>query len=144
MREIVPNALSVRHAAELAALVGYINFAHPLVSGLVDRVLDITSVSTADPSYARIEARPEGHPWHVDTGSKGHMGWCCLSAGVLLTPPESFTGGGLYFRDDPDTAVYHYLDLVLYDDDPGNEHCVTRSRGDRRALIMFFQGAENG
>lgn len=137
------SALSVDDCAELASLDGYIDFAHPLVGGLVDRILEVAAVESDPPAYARVEARSEGHPWHVDTGTKGHMGWCRMSGSIVLTPPESFSGGGFYFSDSTEPIV-HYRDFIVYDDHPSNRHCVTRSRGDRRALIMFFRGGDNG
>tara|TARA_R110002153_G_scaffold85797_2_gene213754 strand:+ start:552 stop:722 length:171 start_codon:yes stop_codon:yes gene_type:complete len=54
-----------------------------------------------------------------------------------------FSGGGLYFRDEPDIAIFAYTDLVIYsNDDPLNEHVVARSRGDRRVLLMFMGGLD--
>ena len=79
----------------------------------------------------------------MDTGTKGHMAWCRYSARVLLDAPDMFSGGGLYFRDEPDIAIFAYTDLVIYsNDDPLNEHVVARSRGDRRVLLMFMGGLD--
>ena len=138
MRELYRGALPPGDALSLSSHVGYREFSEPLISGLIDLIVGAAPVTLEDPSYCRVEARSEGHPWHRDTGTKGHMSWCRLSARILLTPPSSFTGGGLYFRDRQEEPLFHYGDLLIYDDDPSNEHCVARSRGDRRVLIMFF------
>jgi len=55
-----------------------------------------------------------------------------------LSPVNTFTGGGLCFREDPEIHILHYLDLLMWDGD--EEHCVIKSRGDRRSLLMFFEG----
>jgi hypothetical protein len=144
LRHYFPKVLSPEEALALAADVGYRDFSDSLISPLVDLVRSVAGISLAPPSYCRIEARPAGHPWHEDTGTAGHMGWCRWSASALLTPSAMFTGGGFYFTDDPETAIHHYCDLVVYDDAPSNRHCVTRSRGDRRSLIMFFTGNADG
>jgi hypothetical protein len=90
------------------------------------------------PSYVRVEQKPGGHPWHLDTGTKNHMSWCKYTARVLLTPEDSFEGGGFYFRDDPNNALFGYRDLILFDQIPPNEHFVASHSGDRRVLLMFF------
>lgn len=65
------------------------------------------------------------------------MTWCGYSASVLLT--KKFDGGGFYFKDKPDTPVFHYCDCLLYSSGKENEHCVASNSGGRKVLIMFFQ-----
>ena len=139
------DALTPAEADAIADGVGYRSFDDPLFAGLMGRVRSgAPDVILEEPSYCRVEARPEGHPWHTDLGTAGHMGWCRWSAGMLLTSPDTFSGGGLYFRDRPDDPLFHYCDLWVWDSGPlENAHCVTRSRGDRRVLIMFFAEAED-
>lgn len=123
--------------------MGYRDFADPIFAGVISKVLGASPfVSLAAPSYMRVEQRPDGCPWHRDIGTgkggSGHMTWCVWSGTLLLTPPDSFEGGGLFFRDAPDVAVHHYCDLVLSDDAPENEHRVASNSGGRIALLMFL------
>jgi|TARA_Y100000310_G_scaffold250498_1_gene256739 hypothetical protein len=144
LRERVPDVLTPDEASELGSEIGYRDWDEPLIARLVDLVQAAVPALTAPPAYCRVERRPEGHPWHHDVGAKGHMAWCRYTAGCVLTPREAYSGGGFYFRDQPDVASHHYCDLVFYDDAPENEHTVARHRGDRRVLLMFFTGADEG
>jgi len=143
MRWYAPGVLTEAQGAELAAEVRYREFGEPIIRDVVKQVQNFAPVNLADPSYARVEERPAGCPWHHDTGTgKGHMGWCKFTAGILLTDPRGFDGGGFYFRDKG--PIHHYLDLSVWDDAPENEHCVTSNSGGRITLLMFFQGGEVG
>lgn len=137
-RHCFEAAITTLEAHDLAFTVGYRDFTEPLIAGLVRKVLEVAPITLLEPAYARVEKRPEGHPWHTDAGNKhgGTRGWCAWSAGVLLTPPDQFSGGGLFFRDDSQTPIYHYRDLWVWTGD--ETHCVTPHSGDRRVLIMFF------
>jgi hypothetical protein len=56
-----------------------------------------------------------------------------------LDPDDSFSGGGFYFRDRPNDAIFGHGGLLIYsNDEPANEHLVTRSRGARRVLLLFM------
>jgi hypothetical protein len=132
------NALTVDEAADLAAMVEYKLFGHPVIHRLVEQVREVyPDISTGDPSYCRVERKSDGHPWHIDTGNKGHMAWCRVSARVLLTDPaRAFTGGGFYFREDPDNPIFGYRELQFFRAD--RAHSVASHKGDRRVLLMFF------
>jgi hypothetical protein len=136
------GVLSPEDAEDLASVPKYLDFSHETVGPLVDLVYGVADICTGAPSYCRVECRKEGHPWHIDTGTSGHMAWCSVSASVLLTPPDAFDGGGFYFADAPDAPIFHYLDLLIYDDAAENRHCVARNSGGRSVLLMFF-GREN-
>jgi hypothetical protein len=135
---VVSNAITVDEAADLAATVQYKNFSHRVIDRLVGHIREVYSdVSTGDPAYCRVEQKSIGHPWHIDTGNKGHMAWCRVSARVLLSDPaRDFTGGGFYFRDDPDTPIFGYRDLQFFRAD--RAHSVASHNGDRRVLLMFL------
>ena len=128
-------------AAEIAADVRYRAFSESLFAGIVRQVLENAPMIALDaPSYIRVEERPSGCPWHNDTGTgSGHMGWCRYSAGVLLTDPAGFSGGGFHYSDDG--PIFHYCDLAMWDDAPENRHYVASSGGGRKALLMFFAAA---
>ena len=140
MRWEFPGVFTAGEAADLAGDVGYLDFGDPRLGGVLDLLRGVAPIDTADPAYVRIEQRPQGHPWHFDTGTKGHMGWCRFTAGSLLVPPDRFDGGGFYFRDRG--PVFHHLDLLAWDSDEENEHCVTSNSGARVVLLMFFGGAD--
>ena len=144
MRQCIPGIITDEDAAALSTDVGYLDLCDFRLSGIIAGIRSLAPIDLSDPSYARVEKRPQGHPWHTDAGNKhgGVRGWCRWSAGVLLTPTSQFDGGGLYFRDDMHTAIHHYCDLWVWDGD--EEHCATSHNGDRRVLIMFFRGIENG
>tara|TARA_R110000751_G_scaffold264535_2_gene363612 strand:+ start:7288 stop:7722 length:435 start_codon:yes stop_codon:yes gene_type:complete len=144
LRVVFPAVITESQASELAADVGYLEFSDPRVSGLVEIISEIAPVSLDAPAYCRVEQRPEGHAWHQDTGTKSHMGWCKYSAGLLLVPSDKFSGGGFYFRDNPDNPVFHYCDLLVWSGGSDNVHSVARNSGERVSLIMFFGGSEDG
>ena len=135
---VVPNALTGDEAADLAATIQYKIFSHEVIERLVGYIQEIyPNVSTSDPSYCRVERKDIGHPWHIDTGNKGHMAWCRVSARVLLTDPaRDFTGGGFYFREDPDNPIFGYRELQFFRAD--RAHSVASHKGDRRVLLMFL------
>ena len=141
MRWRFPSVLTAAEAKSLASVEEYKGFDAVAVAPVVGLIGSVADVTLAAPSYCRVEGRREGHPWHCDTGSQGLMAWCRVSASVLLTPPDEFTGGGFYFRDAPEEPVFHYRDCLVYDDAPENEHCIAANSGGRRALIMFFAHA---
>ena len=143
MRHLVSGIISPIEAASLASEVRYLEFSDDRLAGILGSMSAVFPVSLEAPSYVRVEHKLEGHPWHTDRGARGHMDWCLYSAGVLLTKPETdFTGGGFYFKNDPDTPLFPYCDLITWDSAPENAHSVAKHRGDRRALIMFFGGVD--
>jgi hypothetical protein len=144
LRDCLPGVLSASEAYALSRDIEYRTFEEPLIARLVDVLRTKIDIDLGSPSYVRVEARIEGHPWHTDLGNKtgGTRGWNKFSASVLLTPPEQFTGGGVYFRDQPDTPIHNYCDLWYWDHN--EEHCAPRHHGDRRMLLMFFQGGADG
>ena len=134
--------MTAKEASDLASEVGYLELTDPRLVGILANIASCWPISLEKPSYVRVEHKLEGHPWHTDKGTKGHMDWCQYSAGVLLTPITEFTGGGFYFRDTPDEPLFPYCDLITWDSAPENAHSVAKHRGDRRALIMFFRGED--
>ena len=102
------------------------------------------------PSYWRIETRPKGHEWHFD-GCKlvngefvdNHMAWCEIGTTMLLSTPECFTGGRVFFEigGEPVEVKDHYLNGVCYTAGKLNNplrHMVEPHEGTRTVLLMFF------
>ena len=135
MRLLHPRVFAPGEANSL--VVGTVSLAHPLVRRIIDLMPNAKIVEHA---YARVEAKPDGHDWHVDTGTGDHMPWCGWSASVLLTPPNQFKGGVLQF-DGPLEEHLHYLGAMIYSSD--QKHRVTPHTGARRALLVFL-GADDG
>ena len=137
--KVFPAAITPSQASRFS--LGYCKFTDPVISDLVELVkTEYPDVTTLKPSYCRVEDRVEGHPWHRDTGSTGHMRWCYVSARLLLSDPGWFKGGGCYFRDDPKTPHDGYCDLMVYTA-ADHEHMVCSHSGTREVLLMFFAKA---
>jgi hypothetical protein len=104
----------------------------------LDWMEEFFPVSLGGESYAVIEQRNEGHPWHVDTGSADHMMWCKYTCSVGLSPRDMYTGGEFHFDDLG--PLHHYLGMIAYTTD--QRHMVTTHKGERWVLLMFFEGAD--
>ncbi len=153
MRVCIPDAIthceaeSLRSEPTISAIspVGsasvYLSFEDPRLCNVLDLVRSACDASTDGSSYVRVECQKDGHPWHTDTGNTGHMSWCGYSARLLLDPESSFTGGGFYFKDEPDNAIFGYRQLWIYDPVPENTHFVASHKGQRRVLLMFLEKA---
>jgi|TARA_R110000822_G_scaffold91169_5_gene210367 hypothetical protein len=135
MRRIFKDVLSAEEARDLATPVSYLSFDDPRLVRILNIVKGIAPVSLEEPSYVRIEQRKDKCDWHTDDAK--HMSWCRYSAGMLLTPPHLFSGGGLYFDGDTE-PTFHYRDLIVYDNSPENSHRVAKNSGGRRVLLMFM------
>ena len=139
MRHSVGNIINPYQAEDLAKDIGYLDFSDKRLKPILEAVSGFFPVSFDDPAYVRVEHKPEGHPWRTDQGNTGHMTWCKYSASVLLTRPVfDFSGGGFYFRDDPDRPIFAFCDLIVWDGAKENVHSCASHKGDRRVLIMFF------
>ena len=145
------------------------DFSHELIQKVAKRyqsMVDDHEFVLQKPSYWRIETRPKGHEWHFD-GCKlkngefidNHMAWCQYGTTVLLSDPEEFTGGDIYFEinGEPTKIHNHYLNGICYTAGKYNNpvrHMVEPHRGNRTVLLMFFatrpvskdqlKGKENG
>ena len=129
------------------------DFSHKIIEKVAKRyqsAVDDQELILSAPSYWRIETRPKGHDWHYDgckeengTLVDNHMAWCKLGTSILLSDPDSFTGGELKFLiDDQEVIVHnHYLSGVMYSagkNDKPLKHKVEPHKGKRTVLLMFF------
>lgn len=154
MRVCIPNAVSESEAESLRsdgilsaiAPVGSaaipLSFEDPRLHNLLKLVFETCDASIKGCSYVRVECQKDGHPWHIDTGDKGHMSWCRFSTRLLLDPEANFTGGGFFFEDEPDNAIFGYRQLWIYNSSAENVHRVASHEGKRRVLLMFLEGSE--
>ena len=107
----------------------------------VKRVVDRTlyHINWKSPSIIRVEQKPNGHPWHVDTGgdygSEGHMMWCDYGCSILLNDKD--TSGFLEYRDGTKILPKeHYCSLAMHSSDV--EHRAYTD-GTRETLLCFVQ-----
>ena len=138
MRVSVSDVITDSEAESLRSDPIYLSFEDPRLCRILELVRSTCDASTDGPAYVRVENKKEGHPWHTDTGNKGHMSWCRYSAKLLLAPESNFTGGGFYFKDEPDTPIFGYKQLWIYDPRPENTHFIASHKGHRSVLLMFL------
>jgi hypothetical protein len=103
-------------------------------SAPLKKVLAHIDATPTENSYWRVESKPQGHGWHIDTGSKKHMLWCRYGASVLLSKPDQFTGGTLTYRDRKEDKIYR--SAYIHSSDV--EHMVTPHEGKRTVLLLFI------
>jgi hypothetical protein len=88
-------------------------------------------------SYWRIEHAPNGHGWHVDTGTNNHMMWCQVGCSILLTSNEEFEGGETFYnKEEPVLAIRDKYDIAAHSSDEW--HMVTPHTGNRVVLLLFI------
>ena len=88
------------------------------------------------PSYAVVEQDNNGHSWHTDIGTNGHMKWCNKGGSILLRKST----GGLFKYKEPEkeyTQDEHYLNAIVHSSDEW--HMVEKSTKGRTVLLMFLQ-----
>lgn len=136
MRHKIPHFLTPPEAEKIRQGIGRREFFEEDIWPITEEVLKVADVQLGHPGYGEVQRLSRGHRWHVDTGNHSHMLWCRWSAQILLSPPEDFEGGGLYFRDSEEPVDEHCA-LLVYSSD--QEHMIKVHRGDRRVLVMFFK-----
>jgi hypothetical protein len=142
LRTIIEDIITPAEAERLSSISGRQPLDIEPIARVVARMMDLYPLAAVTAqSYAVIERKPDGHPWHVDTGDTNHMPWCALSASVLLTRPEDFEGGAFQFDEPFDVHVARYCDGIIYTSD--QIHRVLPHTGNRKVLLIFL-GADNG
>ena len=143
MRWMVPNFITEDEADWLRSLRSSSKIINreelaDIFARIAFTIEDLTDckLSMEKPSYNRIESRSEGHPVHIDTGTKGHMLWCAYGSTLLFQ--KSDTGGQLIYPElgESVSPEEHYLSLVFHSSDEPHE--VSPSSGDRKVLLCFF------
>jgi hypothetical protein len=153
----IENILSEAEAKELQQLKTVNKRSHDFKSNpIIKKIADTYKVCTfqplqfAEPSYWVIETKAAGHDWHYDGCVEengilldNHMSWCRYGSSILISDPEDFTGGDLYFKaGDTEVKVEdHYLKGCIYGAAADNHpvlHKATTHKGKRKVLLMFF------
>ena len=109
----------------------------PLDNDIIKSILSkIGKKNCKPPSYAVVEQDNNGHNWHTDIGTNGHMDWCNLGVSILLKKSK----GGLFKYKHPEkeyTQEQHYLNAIVHSSDEW--HMVEESSKGRTVLLMFLQ-----
>lgn len=140
MRTIIKNCITKEDVAflppggttKLSKVVG-----DPIVAKILKKIQKVFQFEIHCESFCRIERQQEGHVWHQDTGSLGHMSWCVLGGSILLT--TDFSGGNLKYRKNGIVETVENrqpLDLYLHTSD--EEHMVEPSTGNRKVFLIFI------
>ena len=156
----IENILSEAEAKELSQICSKTvnKRSHDFESNpIIKKIADTYRVCTGqplkfdEPSYWVLETRASGHDWHYD-GCKpdtdgvlvdNHMSWCRYGSYILISDPQDFKGGDLYYKEG-DKAVKvenHYLKGCIYGAAKDNNpvmHKATTHSGKRKVLLMFF------
>jgi hypothetical protein len=126
--------------------------AHPVIKKVADtyRVCTGQPLKFSEPSYWVLETRISGHDWHYDGCREkegelvdNHMAWCRYGSSILISDPEHFTGGDLFYKDGDQERMIenHYLKGCIYGAAKDNNpvmHKATPHKGKRKVLLMFF------
>ena len=129
------------------------DFSNPLINKVANKYMEVlnTKFELQHPSYWVVESKAIGHDWHYD-GCKevdgklvdNHMCWCKYGSSILISNPEDFTGGELWFKegDYMEKVENHYLSGAIYPagkDMKPSLHLASGHQGKRKVLLMFFE-----
>ena len=134
MRAFIKDIITQKEASEL--LPGEQDFKNPIIVSLIEKLENKIGKRTySPPSYAVVGQGQNGHDWHTDIGTDGHMSWCNYGISILLAKSKE----GLFKYKDPDkvyTQEEHYLGALVHSSDQW--HMVDKSTKGRTALLMFL------
>jgi hypothetical protein len=139
MKLLLPNLLSSEEATELSGMgQGKIPLSSEslVIKKIQDAIVEVVgSVSWVLPAYMRIESRPGGCDWHIDTGTKNHMAWCRYGCSIALSDGTDEEVGYIEYGDGE--IVRNYLSLAIHSSD--ERHRVPASS--RRLTFLCFLGS---
>ena len=114
----------------------YKDYNHPVLSKIITLLSNDFEFEVKSESYWRVESKPKGHDWHVDTGSNGHMRWCEVGATLLLN--DDFTGGETLYKENGEEIEIERSVNELLAHTSDEEHKVNKSVGQRTVLLIFI------
>tara|TARA_B100000902_G_C27214573_1_gene866264 strand:+ start:830 stop:1267 length:438 start_codon:yes stop_codon:yes gene_type:complete len=110
-----------------------------LVKKIINKLSEDFKFEIKDESYLLLETRPQGHGWHMDTGTSNHMPWCQVGSTILIK--DSATGGDTYYADDETGKNKIKVDREVGDlcaHTSDEWHMVDANSGQRQVLLMFL------
>ena len=111
---------------------------NPIVKKILNSIREHLEFTIKPESYYLFESRPQGHQWHVDTGSENHMAWCTLGGSMVTN--DNFTGGELLYECKEEgiikTAERELFDMWVHTSD--EKHKVNPSQGEREVFLLFI------
>jgi hypothetical protein len=130
-----------KHKIKKSDLKSVLNDQTDLVKKVLDKLKEDFEFKVKDQSYWLVEIRSDGHEWHKDTGSGGHMMWCEVGVSILLSDRDNFEGGDTWYSKDgnDDNATKsdrETYDLVAHTSDEW--HKVDPHTGERCVFLMFI------
>jgi hypothetical protein len=142
MRVLIKNAINKEdHDALLntkdTSFVHISGETNPTILKIIGTLKEHFDFTIKPESYWRIEHTPNGHDWHVDTGTNNHMMWCQVGCSILLTSTRQFEGGEtLYNQEEPITVERDLYDIAAHSSDEW--HKVNSHSGKRVVLLLFI------
>jgi len=141
MRTLIKNAISAEDRVALPQITeGFTPLrgeTNPTILKVLDILKEHFDFVVKPESYWRIEHKPKGHEWHVDTGSNNHMLWCQVGCSILLTSNEEFSGGETFYnKEEPIKVERDLYDIAAHSSDEW--HMVTQHDGNRVVLLLFI------
>lgn len=141
MRVLIKNAINKEdHDALPKDETSYVLISgetNPTILKIIDTLKEHFDFTIKPQSYWRIEHNPNGHDWHVDTGTGNHMPWCQVGCSILLTSNNEFSGGEtLYNKEEPIKTERDIYDIVAHTSDEW--HKVEPHTRNRVVLLLFI------
>ena len=141
MRTLIKKGInSEEHAALPKITDGFVSLAsetNPTILKIIDILKEHFDFVIKPESYWRIEQKPTGHDWHIDTGDMDHMLWCQVGCSILLTSNTQFNGGETFYnKEEPIKVERDLYDIAAHSSDEW--HMVTPHSGTRVVLLLFI------
>ena len=141
MRTLIKNAINKEDREFLPQVTdGFtplLSETNPTILKIIDILKEHFDFVIKPESYWRIEHNPNGHIWHVDTGTSNHMSWCQVGCSILLTSNKEFNGGETFYnKEEPIKAERDIYDIAAHASDEW--HMVTPHTGNRVVLLLFI------
>jgi hypothetical protein len=141
MGVIIKNAINKEeHEALLHGDTSFVNIkgeTNPTILKIIGILREHFDFVIKPESYWRIEHTPNGHDWHVDTGTNNHMMWCQVGCSILLTSTKEFEGGEtLYNKEEPYSVERDIYDIAAHTSTEW--HMVKPHTGNRVVLLLFI------
>lgn len=141
MRVLIKNAINKEdHDALPKGDTSYVLISeetNPTILKIIDTLKEHFEFTIKPQSYWRIEHKPAGHGWHIDTGTNNHMPWCQVGCSILLTSNNEFSGGETFYnQEEPIKIERDIYDIAAHTSDEW--HKVEAHTRNRVVLLLFI------